>query len=69
MLSCYPAQLYFCDGPSFIQNRAFKGPLGCKLLITSLIRIVLPMAGSYIASRNSPVPLCVSCSLSTTLLE
>ena len=38
-------------------------------LITSLVRIDLQRAGSYIASRHSRVPVCVSCSLSTTLLE
>jgi hypothetical protein len=66
----------FCDGQSFIQDRAFQVPLRCKLLITSLIRVDLHPAGSYIPSRHLPVlrrraaedgplPLCVSCSLST----
>ena len=37
-------------------------------MVTSLIRVFLQPSGSYIPSRNSLVSLCVSCSLSTTLV-
>ena len=63
------AELCFCDGQSFIQDRAFHVPFGCKLLITSLIRVFLQPSGSYIHSRNLPVSLCVSCALSMTLAQ
>ena len=59
----------FLRRPVVYPSSGVHGPLRCKLLIASLICIVVPVAGSYIASRNSPVPLCVSCALSTTLVR
>jgi hypothetical protein len=56
-----------CDGWSYIQDRAFQVPFERKLLVTSLIRVFLQPSGSFIRSRDFPVSLCVSCSLSTTL--
>jgi hypothetical protein len=40
-LVTHAVQLLFCDGQSFIKDRAFHVALGCKLLITSLIRVDL----------------------------